>query len=226
MVNNCKHCGKEFVKNHHCQIYCSKSCNKKVDYIKNRERYKEKARLWREENYERHLKKRIEYYQKNREVSLEKMKEYERRPEVRERIRKIRKEKYYNIPEYRINHAIGRAIRKTLNGEKGVRTNDIVGYTPDKLRKKLEQQFTEDMSWENWGELWHIDHRIPSSWFNIQSIDDPMIKHCWALENLQPKNAFENMSKQNKFAEPTEKQLEDPIYLEILNRNGYKSKNI
>ncbi len=44
-------------------------------------------------------------------------------------------------------------------------------------------------------EKWHIDHITPKSHFNYKTPED---KECWALENLQPLEAIENMRKYNK----------------------------
>ena len=54
------------------------------------------------------------------------------------------------------------------------------------------------MSWENYGQ-WHIDHRIPESWFKIHTMHDKSFKDCWALSNLQPLWAKENLSKNNRY---------------------------
>jgi len=72
-----------------------------------------------------------------------------------------------------------------------------VGYSLDELKLHLESQFTEGMSWENYGK-WHIDHIIPLSSFDIQNYDDKSFKKCWSLENLQPLWAEDNLKKSNK----------------------------
>ena len=59
------------------------------------------------------------------------------------------------------------------------------------------------MTVKNDGSYQHLDHRSPVSWFNFKSFTDPDFKKCWALDNLQPKVGKENLSKNNRFAEPT-----------------------
>ena len=39
-------------------------------------------------------------------------------------------------------------------------STEYLGCNIETFKKHLEQQFTEGMSWENYGE-WHIDHKIP-----------------------------------------------------------------
>ena len=45
---------------------------------------------------------------------------------------------------------------------------------------------------------WHIDHIIPKSVFNFTKPEHEDFKRCWALKNLQPLWAEENISKFNK----------------------------
>ena len=51
-----------------------------------------------------------------------------------------------------------------------------------KLKSHLESQFTAEMNWDNYGSYWHIDHKVPISFFNYQCYDD----HYW--ENLDHLN--------------------------------------
>ena len=76
----------------------------------------------------------------------------------------------------------------------------IVGYSLDELMIHLESLFEEGMTWENYGD-WHIDHRIPKSWFNFETINDPEFIKCWDLNNLKPMWASENIAKGNKFSD-------------------------
>jgi len=64
----------------------------------------------------------------------------------------------------------------------------------------LESLFEEGMTWENYGK-WHIDHRIPKSWFNFETINDPEFIKCWDLKNLKPMWGDENIAKGNKFSD-------------------------
>jgi len=60
------------------------------------------------------------------------------------------------------------------------------------------------MTWENHGKFsndrktWHIDHIIPQSLLLFDNIEHPNFKKCWALENLRPISAKENLKKSNK----------------------------
>jgi hypothetical protein len=79
-------------------------------------------------------------------------------------------------------------------------TFDLLGYTPKELKAHLESQFTEEngYTWDNMSE-WHIDHIRPISSFNFDSTEHSDFKKCWALNNLQPLWAMDNMSKGNNW---------------------------
>jgi outer membrane receptor for monomeric catechols len=86
-------------------------------------------------------------------------------------------------------------VRRCLNGsKKETNTFKLLGYDTIKLKQRIEIQFKNGMSWDNYGK-WHIDHKKPISKFkegtNINIIN--------ALSNLQPLWAKENLSKGNKF---------------------------
>ena len=61
----------------------------------------------------------------------------------------------------------------------------------------LERQFKDGMNWNNYGK-WHVDHKIPVSFFEFSSYNDWEFKYCWSLNNLQPLWAEENLRKWNK----------------------------
>jgi len=89
-------------------------------------------------------------------------------------------------------HLKWRSIKKTSN------TYSLLGYTGKELAEHLELQFTDGMSWDNMGE-WHIDHIRPIASFGFDSTEHPDFKKCWALNNLQPLWARDNMSKGDKW---------------------------
>jgi hypothetical protein len=74
---------------------------------------------------------------------------------------------------------------------------DILGYTPEELIVHLEKQFTDDMTWNNYG-IWHVDHKLPITSFDIREIGDEEFMKCWCLDNLQPMWGEENIRKSNK----------------------------
>lgn len=79
-------------------------------------------------------------------------------------------------------------------------TFNILGYSVDNLISHLEKLFQPNMNWKNYGQ-WHIDHIKPDSHFKYNSIEDEEFKKCWALENLQPLWAKDNLKKSDKLGE-------------------------
>ena len=62
------------------------------------------------------------------------------------------------------------------------------------LRQHIERQFDDNMNWDNYGIYWHIDHIIPQSCLPYTSMEEDNFKKCWALNNLRPLEAKENMT--------------------------------
>ena len=62
----------------------------------------------------------------------------------------------------------------------------------------LEKLFETWMTWGNYGK-WHIDHIKPRSLFNYEKPEDKDFQECWALKNLQPLEASENLKKFNHY---------------------------
>ena len=108
-----------------------------------------------------------------------------------------------------INNRISSAINGTIRGHCHKKDwETIVGFTADQLKKHLERQFTDGMTWKKFihGRI-HIDHIIPKSAFNFKTVNDLDFKKCWSLKNLQPMWAKENIIKSDKINHPFQPQL-------------------
>jgi hypothetical protein len=180
-------------------------CSRLV-YHTNKDHYSEKAKLRYQDNRERISKKnkanraeRSEYQRKyiedNRQSLLNKRRKYteENREVIREQRRRYRKKSPMN--EFMRN-----SLNRILTNWKGKREDAEIenGYTCKELRKHIESQFKDGMSWDNRGE-WHIDHIKPISLFLKEGEKDPKIIN--ALSNLQPLWALDNQSKSCKYEE-------------------------
>ncbi len=76
-------------------------------------------------------------------------------------------------------------------------TFQYLPYTVDELIQHLQSKFKKGMTWDNYGE-WHIDHKIPDSYFKYKDLGDSEFQKCWALKNLQPLWAEENRKKSDR----------------------------
>lgn len=192
--------GRVILSDGQCAEYrASKLClvcfNKKRRNAKNKEKHNKQLREWRRKNADKCRKRENEYYQKNAEKINQKRRErYSTNNELRkanvERVSNYRKKN----PFYKINCHFSNAIRRSIKDKKGSSVFSLLGYSLEDLMNRLESQFTDGMSWENHGE-WHIDHIKPVCSFNFSSREDEDFKKCWALDNLRPLWARENLKK-------------------------------
>ncbi len=150
------------------------------------------------------LKRTSEYKKTERGKKLNRInqtKHIETTRQYRKKIAPITNERERIKAQTDISFALKRRIRILMyhslrRNKGGKKWQEIVGYSVEDLRRHLEKQFTEGMTWDKFmaGGI-HIDHKIPIAAHNFTSINDPDFKKCWALKNLQPLWAFDNISK-------------------------------
>jgi hypothetical protein len=140
------------------------------------------------------------YYDNNVSNEIERQTNYQKnnKIEVKKR-RNVRvKKKYDNDSIYKIKILLRNRMKiffKTKNVNINKKIFQIVGCTPEELKKHIENQFKEDMSWENHDYYgWHIDHIIPLS---SAKTEEEINKLCH-FTNLQPLWATENYKKGKK----------------------------
>ena len=156
-----------------CKL-CNKECQKEF-YIKNRSKVLQRKAKYRE----------TEKYKQNSKI-------YE--TNIYSKVRKKRG-KTFNTKFGAVLRDFVRRCLQFKGSEKNNKTFKLLGYDTNKLKQRLECQFKQGMTWENYGE-WHIDHKKPISKFNKNS----KISEINALSNLQPLWASENLSKGCKFS--------------------------
>lgn len=98
-----------------------------------------------------------------------------------------------------LNTRIVIAIRDQ-SGKKHTSTMSYVGCTLEQFKKHLELQFKDNMKWENYGSLWHIDHCIPCAHFDLTIPEQQ--KECFHYTNMKPMLASLNVAKGARYAEP------------------------
>jgi len=164
-----------------------KSESDKRHYLKNREKRLQYFSEWQKNNQEHRKKYLKEYREKNADDIRKTKREYERNRKATDPLYKL-------ISNFRT--AIYQVLKEN-RVDKNQSYVDVLQYTPEQLIVHLEKQFTERITWENYGE-WHVDHKQPISSFNIQEMGDSEFMKCWSLENLQPMWGEENIRKSNK----------------------------
>lgn len=155
--------------------------------------------LWRRNNTKRAMITQQEWRKKNKqykanyvEANKEKLKNYRR--------------EYERRPNIRIKKHITGIIRREIN-KNGNPVMKYLQYTICELKQHLESLFCDWMTWENWGKydpqtwndtdkstwVWNIDHIIPHSTFVYNSMEDDEFNKCWAMSNLRPYSAKQNI---------------------------------
>lgn len=113
------------------------------------------------------------------------------------------KQRKENDKNYYITLMLRSRLRDALNCKHIRKTKsalDLIGCTIDELRMYLQQQFTDEMSWDNYGfKGWHIDHIKPCARFDLSKEEEQ--KKCFHYTNLQPLWWYDNFSKGASYEE-------------------------
>jgi hypothetical protein len=176
------------------------SCAKQyrsAHYLKNREKVRGQNAAWHEAHREERnqaMKRAYAADPTGHTARVQAAKE--RRPDHYRKAAKLnaRRRRTERI-DVRLRSRISSQLRYCLSTGKGGQTSaKLLGYGIAEFRQHLERQFLRGMSWENMGE-WHIDHIVPLASFTITGSDDPELRRAWALSNLRPLWARDNIAK-------------------------------
>ena len=111
--------------------------------------------------------------------------------------KEYRKNKFLCDPIYKLQHNIRSNISNSFKGySKNSKTQEILGCEFSVFKKYIEDQFKENMSWENFGE-WHLDHKTPISWAETEE----RVYELNHYTNFQPLWAKDNLIKGNKWSD-------------------------
>lgn len=160
---------------------------------------KARQRRWRETNLKREAESHRKWYLANAERVAENGRRWRAaNPDKAARLIREYHLRRKRDPQYRLQRSVSASVCKSLKGAKGFRhTFDLLGYSAGELRAHLERQFLPGMNWDNYGD-WHLDHIQPVASFHFQATDDPDFRACWALTNLRPLWALDNLKKSDK----------------------------
>lgn len=185
--------------------------NSKKWQKENKERSNENIRKWQIKHREICIARKRNARASNPDKYRQKDKEY--REKNIEKVGESRRKYMANLlktPRGRLNHLISLGIRQRLkkDSKAGRHWETLVDFTLDELKQHIEKQFTDGMNWERYikGEI-HIDHIIPLSVHNFETPEDVDFKKAWALDNLRPMWAQENIIKSNKLDKPFQPSL-------------------
>lgn len=122
----------------------------------------------------------------------------ERNPETARRVARETMRRRRATARGKLQANVSRALHRALKGRKnGAASFVLLDYTVEQLIDHLERQFARGMSWGNYGK-WHVDHIRPLSSFEYDRATDAGFKEAWALTNLRPLWARDNLSKSGR----------------------------
>ncbi len=156
-------------------------------YKKNKGVILERNKKYRIDNNEAIKEQKKEYYNNNKSEILQ---YHQDNKEIRNEKKRIR---FKTDQMFRISESLKSRIHDLLKNKKETKTNELIGCSKDELKKWLEYQFDSNIRWDNYSDIWHIDHVVPINFFDLA---DPIHQQiCFHWTNLRPLNAKLNLIK-------------------------------
>lgn len=202
--NICRSC-KALYKKSYRELNIEKITQYNTQYLKewsklNKDRKKNMDKQYYLNNLEKFVIYRKNYYQVNKkrisiemkdkrlidhESTLQKEQIYRKSNKGQELIRDYYRNRRANDIDFRIRTNLRNRVRQAIRGNSNSEsTMTLLGCSISELKIYLESKFLPTMTWENYGKLWHIDHIVPISIFDL-SISENRHLACH-YTNLQP----------------------------------------
>jgi hypothetical protein len=182
-------------------------------HIANKKAHNQRDKFYYSDNKEKILKKRDEYYQENVSDIILYKKKYRRlnKDKCRKSKNRVRVKRRLKDPAFKLREMVSRNIcrglLKTGSNKNGKSCLKYLPYSMEELKYHIEKQFAQWMNWKNHGVYniqtwndndqftwtWQLDHIIPQCKLLYSSMEDENFKKCWALENLRPLSAKQNI---------------------------------
>lgn len=170
------------------QIYCEEcklavlreSC--KTYKANNRDKIKAYNKKSKEENKEHNKAQTKIWRETNRDIINEKQNKYHA-------------ERYKSDFNFKLSCTMRNKLYKVLHGSNSDSLSKLLGCDYEMLKQWLEFQFDSEMTHENHGSMWHIDHVIPCACFDLEKSNQQEM--CFHWTNIQPLEASKNMIKRD-----------------------------
>ena len=193
MTKKCPKCGEtksvdEFPKDKYNVTgygpYCKvcKQARVKVYYGKNREARIDKNKQWNKDNPDK-----VKQYNAGRQ-DYQKQYALDNKDKIYDYQKKWRREKYPPKPkrskeERKLVNVYRDRVKRGIQTDRK-KTFELLGCTFPELKKYIETQFYPEMSWDNWGKVWELDHIQGCVTFDLN--DPEQVKKCFHYTNLRP----------------------------------------
>lgn len=159
----------------------------KKSILKHKVKRSEEVKKWTINNRERSNQIKKNYKVRNRDKYLESCRIYQSNK---------RKD-----PFFRFSRNISKEMWEFMKGNKNRKSwKTFFTYTFEDLIKIIESKFNNNMTWNNYGTYWELDHIKPLDYFNKLNLSvNEKLLLAWNLSNLQPLEISKNRSKRNKY---------------------------
>jgi hypothetical protein len=202
---------KEELKEYHKAYYQANKEKKKAHYEANKESIKayreanrdkiaENKKAYREANRDKLAEYDKAYRKENRDKLAEYNKEYHKAyyEDNKEQINENTRERRKTDPIFKLKLNLRRSSNNAWKGQAKTETTEkLLGCSYNDFKDYIEYQFVGNMSWNNYGDVWHIDHIIPLA--VIEDVaQEELISSLCHYSNLQPLFACHNISKNDR----------------------------
>jgi hypothetical protein len=169
-----------------------KECKQKYIKINNQKYGKEyfstNSKKYQQLNKEKINQTQKEYYHNNKHYWIDN----ENRKEYCKSYTKLNRKKlnewsvtqYKTNPQFKLGMLLRQRFKSAIKGYKISQIENLIGCSVIECKLYLEKLFLPEMSWENHGEIWEIDHIKPCVSFDLTDINQQ--KECFHYSNLQP----------------------------------------
>ena len=143
------------------------------------------------------FQKQKECYLENRDSELERCKEY--KILNREKTNGYVKNKMKTDLNYKLADNIRARTRQAFKSQNVIKTNKtfyLLGCSHSSLRLWIGSQLYSEMTLENYGKIWCLDHCLAVASFNL--VDEKEMKKCFNWVNLRPMYMKDNIIKGDK----------------------------
>jgi hypothetical protein len=209
---------------------------RKTNYENNRVEILAAGKIWREKNTDKkkeidkkyamlHKADKKKYDAEYRQINKKSISE-------KTKARRDQKIKEGDV-QFILSRSLRRCLRRAIKGNKKIDSISVkdFGCSSKEVKEHLESQFYknnitgEEMSWDNYGKKWQIDHIVPLCVFSLNKIEH-FLKAC-NYTNLQPLWKEDHIRKTAMDISVERKQmLKDLIKLaDMLDEKGFHSES-
>lgn len=161
-------------------------------YEKNKEKIKLNVKIYHQENIDAIKKRTKQYRQNNPHIIYNQNKKYKEK--YPERVKEY-KNKSAKRPISIIIRSAHRKFKKLFKSD-NFKFYEYFRIQKDIYIKWIENNFNNNMNWQNYGTYWHLDHIKPCSSFDLSKESEFL--ECFHWNNLRPCEKTENLRKSNK----------------------------